>query len=99
MFAMSENRAHRRYSFAGVQNIPFSIVHYPSNTEKTLRFQMQDLSQGGVCLRGESTVKEGEVVRCELGVPGLPVTIPTLLRARWDRQLSDGYIVGMQFVV
>jgi len=34
-----------------------------------------------------------------LGVPGLPVTIPTLLRARWNRQLPDGHLVGMQFVV
>lgn len=96
---MPEKRSHRRYSFTGAQNIPFSIIHYPSNTEKTLRFQMRNLSEGGVCLRGESSIKEGEVVRCELGVPGLPVTIPTLLRARWNRQLPDGHLVGMQFVV
>ena len=97
MFAMPEQRTHHRYSFAG-SNIPPSIVHYPSNTETSLPFQIQNLSQGGVCLRGDSAVEVGEVVRCELGVPGLPVTIPTLLQARWNRQLSNGYIVGMQFV-
>jgi len=95
---MPEQRVHPRYSFS-VQNIPFSIVHYPSNTEHTLRFQLQNLGEGGVCLRGESAVEAGEVVRCELGLPGLPVTIPTLLRARWNRQLPNGYLVGMQFVV
>lgn len=87
-----------RYPFVSETSL-FSIVNSGS-PKNQLRFQVQNLSRGGVCLRGESTVKEDDVLRCEFGLPGLPVTIPTLMRVRWTRQLPNGsYLVGMQFMI
>jgi hypothetical protein len=42
------------------------------------------------------------LVRCEIGVPELPVSIPTLMQVRWTRKQSlqaDTYLTGLQFLL
>jgi hypothetical protein len=42
------------------------------------------------------------LVRCEIGVSEIPVSIPTLMQVRWTRKQSlqaDTYVTGLQFVL
>jgi hypothetical protein len=42
------------------------------------------------------------LVRCEIAVSEIPVSIPTLMQVRWTRKQSlqaDTYVTGLQFVL
>src|SRR5262249_40497722 len=93
-----EKRQHTRYSFKARPGL-LSTVWYSKTAEIKVHARLQDLSQGGVCLRADHSVKREQVVRCELSLPGIPVPIPTLMRVRWTRKVKQGYMIGMQFVV
>src|SRR5215813_14256421 len=95
-----EKRQHPRYSFKeAASTFPFSTIRYSNTAERTVRARLQNLSQGGVCLRADHSVKKEQVVRCDLSLPGIPVPIPTLMRVRWTRRVQQGYMTGMQFLV
>jgi hypothetical protein len=93
-----DQREHPRYSYKEVATLPFSTI-YASNSTKAIHAQILDVSQGGVALRGEQSVKENQVVRCTLSLPGVPVRVPTLMRVRWSRKVRHGYLIGLQFLI
>src|SRR3989442_9426653 len=92
-----EKRQHPRYSFKESASLaPFSTVLYSNTRERSVHAQLQDLSQGGFCLRADRGIKRDQVVRCELSLPGIPLPIPTLMRVRWSLKIRQGYLIGMQ---
>ena len=99
LYPWREKRDHPRYSFKEAATVPFSTILSSSKSRKLLHVQVQDLSEGGVGLRGEHGVEKNQVVRCALNLPGLPVSIPTLMQVRWTRKLPRGYLMGLQFLI
>ena len=62
---------------------------------------MRDISAGGLSLLTNRIVEVSDVLRCELPVQRLPVTIPVLCQVRWIRKNIDGrkHMVGLQFLI
>ena len=63
---------------------------------------MQNLSRGGLCLVSPQAMVRACLVRCEISVSEIPVTIPTLMQVRWTRKQSlqaDTYLAGLQFLL
>ena len=95
-----EKRAHPRHSFKeSGATVPFSTIKGTKKNGKPVQAQVLDISQGGACLRGDHRLKDDDVVRCDLSLPGIPVSLPTLMRVRWTRKLQEGYMIGMQFLI
>jgi hypothetical protein len=70
--------------------------------EKAVVGRVQNVSKGGLCLIGPQPLARSCLVRCEIGVPELPVSIPTLMQVRWTRKQSlqaDTYLTGLQFLL
>ena len=66
-----------------------------------IRGRIQNISEGGVCLLSKGSIPEPALVRCEIAVPGTRAVIPTVMQVRWNRRtsLTDGYKIGLQFIV
>jgi len=97
-YSNQEQREYPRYSYTEGPAVPFVTI-YPGNSASPIRSHVRDVSQGGVGLRGEYSIKENEVVRCALSLPGVPVPIPILMRVQWSRKVNHGYLIGLQFLV
>ena len=93
-----DHRRHSRFSCKDTDTIPFSTLRV-ANSNITVLGQVQDISEGGVGIRSDSGIKEDQVVRCNLSLPGVPVRVPTLMRARWSRKAGKGYVIGLQFLI
>ena len=59
-----------------------------------------NISKGGIRVVGDRLLSPGAVVRCEVGIPDIPVRVPTFLRVRWsDQNETKGqYEIGFQFL-
>ena len=68
---------------------------------KEVRGRIQNVSQGGVCIMSPHPLAVSTFVFCEIAVPDIPVSIPTLMQVRWTAKRGrDGqhYINGLRFV-
>jgi hypothetical protein len=64
--------------------------------------RVQNVSKGGVCLISSHPMVQSCLMRCEIGVSEIAVSIPTLMQVRWTRKQSlqdDTYISGLQFLL
>ena len=64
-----------------------------------IRGRVQNISGGGVCLLSKRSITEPSLVRCEIAVSGAGAMIPTLMHVRWTQRLTNGYKIGLQFVL
>jgi len=97
-----ERRRHRRYSLAAeVKGSLLSNIGIPLKGQETLKGRVRDVSAGGLCVLSSRPVGASNVVRCELGLPSVPVRIPALMQVRWARETpSKGkYHIGLQFLI
>jgi PilZ domain len=63
---------------------------------------VQNVSKGGLCLVSPQPMARSCLVRCEISVSEIPVSIPTLMQVRWTRKKgrqSDTYFIGLQFLL
>ena len=70
--------------------------------EKAVIGRVQNVSRGGICLVSPQPMAQSCLVRCEIAVSEIPVSIPTLMQVRWTRKQSlqaDTYVTGLQFVL
>lgn len=58
-----------------------------------------DVSDGGVKMVLDGDVQPGQVLKCELAFPGLPIRIPTLTQAQWCAELLREHVCGLRFVI
>ena len=93
-----DQRRHPRFSCKDTDTLPFSTLTV-ANSNITVLGQVQDISEGGVGIRSDSGIREDQVVRCNLSLSGVPVRVPTLMRARWSRKVGKGYVIGLQFLL
>lgn len=63
--------------------------------------RIQNISQGGVCLLTDQALPSSSLLRCEIGVSGIPAAIPTLVHVRWAETTSNGNPchIGLQFLL
>lgn len=64
--------------------------------------RVQNVSKGGLCLISPQPMAESSVVRCEICVSEVPVSIPTLMLVRWTRKQNlqaEIYLTGLQFLL
>ncbi|MGA8216585.1 MAG: PilZ domain-containing protein [Candidatus Sulfotelmatobacter sp.] len=69
---------------------------------KAVLGRVQNLSKGGLCLISPQPLARSCLVRCEIGVSEIPVSIPTLMQVRWTRKQNlqaDTYLTGLQFLL
>lgn len=70
--------------------------------EKTIVGRVQNVSKGGLCFVSPQPIEQSCLVRCEIGVSEIPVSIPTLMQVRWTRKQSlqaNTYVTGLQFLL
>ena len=63
--------------------------------------ETENIGIGGVCVLSDGSVPVNAVLRCELGLPGAPIGIPTLMQVRWASEAADkkGFRLGLQFLL
>src|SRR5581483_5278885 len=93
-----ENRKYPRYSYPDSNHSP-SLTIYSGNSSMPIHAQVRDISQGGLGVRADYQLVEDEVIRCSLNFPGVPVSIPTLMRVRWSINLDPTYLSGLEFLL
>ena len=70
--------------------------------EKSVVGRVQNVSKGGLCLVSPQPMARSGLLRCEIGVLEIPVSIPTLMQIRWTRKQSlqtETYVTGLQFLL
>ena len=90
-----ERRRHVRYvlhAHKGISRVELSPT-------QVLLGRTIDVSDGGVRIVLEEQVQPGQVLKCELAIPELPVRIPTLTQAQWCLKLSREHVCGFRFVI
>jgi PilZ domain len=73
-----------------------------TETSKAVVGRVQNVSKGGLCLISQHAIARSCLVRCEIGVSEIPVSIPTLMQVRWTRKQNlqaDTYLTGLQFLL
>jgi c-di-GMP-binding flagellar brake protein YcgR len=92
---MFERRQRARYVLPAHKSV--SIVEI--NGAQELFGRIIDVSDGGLKMALEGQVQPGQVLKCELAVPELPVRIPSLVQARWSSGQSREHVCGLRFVI
>ena len=90
-----ERRRHARFAL----RVHTGISRVQMAPKQVLIGRTIDVSDGGIRMVLEGEVQPGQVLKCELAIPGLPVRIPTLTQARWCSELSREHVCGLRFVI
>ncbi len=61
--------------------------------------QTVNVSRSGVCMRTLLPLPVSAIVQCELLLPNLPVSLPTLMQVRWTRRSSGTCECGLRYLV
>jgi c-di-GMP-binding flagellar brake protein YcgR len=68
--------------------------------ERPIEGTIHDIGDGGLSILIPQAVPVSDPVRCEIRLPDLPVSIPTLAQVRWVEAQSIGSTrVGLQFLI
>ncbi len=101
-FRDQERRRHTRYPVRGdLTGDLLSTMETPKETEQPFRGEVQNLSVGGLCVITPRAISRLVLIRCEVRVADLPVSIPTLVQVRWVEKSSSrvGQRVGLQYLL
>ena len=58
-----------------------------------------DVSDRGFCLVTRDVIREDQILKVNLPLPGVPVQTPTLAMVKWVVPEDDGYKAGLMFVL
>jgi len=58
-----------------------------------------DISANGLCLITHDAVRENQIMKINLPIPGVPVQAPTLVMVKWVSPQNEGYKAGVMFVL
>ena len=67
-----------------------------------LHCQIQNISDGGVCLITSHPIEESSVLRCEIIIGEVPLRISTLMQVRWTQKQDiepEAYLSGLDFLL
>src|SRR5690242_11483387 len=73
----------------------------PQKAEIIIRGEIQNISQGGICVLSTRPVPTSSVVRCAIEVSETRAAIPTLMQVRWAQRISTNgrCKIGLQFLL
>ena len=98
---MKERRDNLRLDISGT-----SIFEACSSVDSDTGDELQkcsgtvvNVSGSGLCLDTGDDVRESQIVKVSVPMPGMQVKIPTLAMVMWKKQIDTGSRVGMMFVV
>lgn len=77
---------------------PVRASHAPS---KEIQGRIQNVSQGGVCILSTQPLPISTYVFCEIAMPDIPVSIPSLMQVQWSAKRgrdAHHYIQGLRFI-
>jgi hypothetical protein len=96
-----ERRRFARHSLAAKLKGGDLLLRPSKEGHRVVRGHIRNISAGGLCLLINRPAKESYVLRCELPLPGIPASIPTLMQVRWSRQAPGKhcYLIGLQFLI
>ncbi len=63
--------------------------------------RIQNMSKGGICFLSSQPITRASLLRCEIGMSDVPLSVPTLLLVRWTKKQgveSNSYLSGLQFL-
>jgi hypothetical protein len=63
--------------------------------------RIQNMSKGGVCFLSQHPISRAALLRCEIGMADVPLSVPTLALVRWTKKQnleSNSYLSGVQFL-
>jgi hypothetical protein len=66
---------------------------------RLLKGKVENISAGGACVLTRKRLKESQIVHCELKIPNIPITIPTLMQVRWTVPRKEQFRSGLQFLL
>src|SRR5712691_4793609 len=95
-----ERRRSQRFRVSSaIKKAELTTSFASSEGVRVLRGTIRDISVGGLCLQSNHTLKQSQVVRCDLFISRLQVTIPTLMKVRWVREnpKTRKYTIGLQY--
>jgi hypothetical protein len=63
--------------------------------------ETENVGRGGVCVVSDTLIPENSVLRCEVGLSGTSVGVPTLVQVRWVSKVADigRFRMGLQFLL
>lgn len=98
---LKERREHSRIDYSGVVTYETSSTFLSDNTSKKDQWKATavDVSESGLCLITHDSVKDNQILKINVPLPGLSLKIPTLAMVMWQRPYNDAYKVGMMFVI
>lgn len=96
-----ERRINSRLDFSGAVTFESTVPMAGEAEGMPLkgRGTATDISADGLCLTTQDVIKENQVMKINLPIPGVPVHTPTLVMVRWVSPENGGYKAGMMFVV
>lgn len=96
---MKERREYSRIDFSGTVSYEACSTLEPESADPEVRGTAVDLSKSGLCLITRDAVKDKQILKINMPLPGLDLQIPTLAMVMWKRPHNDAYKVGMMFVI
>ncbi len=63
--------------------------------------RIQNMSKGGICFLSHHPIDHASLLRCEIGMSDVPLSVPTLARVCWTKKQnleSNSYLSGLQFL-
>lgn len=98
---MKERREHSRVDYSGVVTYEASSGFGSDNPDRKEQGKATavDMSESGLCLITHDSVKDNQILKINVPLPGLSLKIPTLAMVMWQRPYNDAYKVGMMFVI
>jgi len=99
---LHERRQHHRYSVKAELTVRILSSLFSSVVdEQPLEGTLHDISDGGLSILIPQAVPVSNPIRCEIRLPDLPVSIPTLAQVRWveNSPSSAGTRIGLQFLL
>jgi PilZ domain len=99
-----ERRRHQRYRPRQVYHVRTTALSERGLDRlgaRPILGRIHDIGAGGLCLLSEQTVTVPQLLRCDILLPGVPASVPTLVRVCW--RVKDprraGYKAGAQFLL
>jgi len=73
----------------------------PQEAETIIRGEIQNISQGGICVLSTRPIPTSSLIRCAIEVSETRAAIPTLTQVRWTQKTSNNgrCKIGLQFLL
>ena len=92
-----ERREHSRLDFSGIVSLEAcSSIEAESSDSQAAAV---DVSESGLCLITHHPLKDKQILKINVPLPGLSLKVPTLAIVMWQRPHNDAYKVGLMFAL